>query len=121
MVSSSLVASHIHVAVTTLFLCGNCSFQCLGTLIHSGIPEEFQRHTKKLIAMEGIFKQGRKNVKKLSIGILRRVEEGRNHSEYMVLALQLDDVYRKSILEVDRKKALAGERLACVYPALVST
>jgi hypothetical protein len=35
------------------------------------------------------------------------VEEGRDHSEIMVLALQLDDVYRKSIPEVSRKQAPA--------------
>ena len=39
----------------------------------------------------------------------------------MVLALQLDDVYRESILGVASKQALAGERLARVSPTLVST
>ena len=38
-----------------------------------------------------------------------------DHSEFMVLAIQLDDVYRKSIL------GFAGERLARVSPTLVST
>jgi hypothetical protein len=49
------------------------------------------------------------------------VEEGRDHSKFMVLIVEFDDVYRKSILGIDRKKPLAGECIACVYPALVST
>jgi hypothetical protein len=44
-----------------------------------------------------------------------------DHSEFMVLALQLYDVYRKSILGFASKKALAGERIAVVSPTLVST
>ena len=39
----------------------------------------------------------------------------------MVLALQLDDVYRKSILGVCQKKVLAGQRIARVSPTLVPT
>jgi hypothetical protein len=44
-----------------------------------------------------------------------------DHLEFMALALQLDDVYRESILGVVSKNALAGERLARVSPTLVST
>jgi hypothetical protein len=44
-----------------------------------------------------------------------------DHSEFMVLALQFYDMYRKSILGVARKKALASERIALVSPTLVST
>jgi len=44
-----------------------------------------------------------------------------DHSEFMVLALQLDDVYRKSILGFASKKALVGERIALGSPTLVST
>ncbi|HBP89696.1 MAG TPA: hypothetical protein DD706_18575 [Nitrospiraceae bacterium] len=51
----------------------------------------------------------------------RMVEEGRDHSDLMILALQLDNMYRKSILGVTEKKPLAGECIACVYPALGST
>jgi hypothetical protein len=39
----------------------------------------------------------------------------------MVLALQLDDVYQKSISGVSSKKTLADERIARVFPTLVST
>jgi hypothetical protein len=38
----------------------------------------------------------------------------------MVLAVQLYDVYRESILGFASKKALAGEHIALVYPTLVS-
>jgi len=38
----------------------------------------------------------------------------------MVLTLQLDDVYRESILGFGSKKALTDERIALVYPTLVS-
>jgi hypothetical protein len=41
-----------------------------------------------------------------------------DHSEFMVLALQLDDAYQISILSVASKQALAGERLARVCPQL---
>jgi hypothetical protein len=41
--------------------------------------------------------------------------------EFMVLALQLYDVYRESILRFASKKLLAGEHIALVYPTLVST
>ncbi|MGP0592194.1 hypothetical protein ACTRXD_06580 [Nitrospira sp. T9] len=51
----------------------------------------------------------------------RMVEEGWDHSEFMVLGLPFFDVYRKAILGEDRKKALAGERVAHVYPTLVFT
>ena len=44
-----------------------------------------------------------------------------DHTEFMVLALQLDDVYRESILGFASNKALAGEHIALVYPTLVST
>ena len=44
-----------------------------------------------------------------------------DHTESMVLALQLYDVYRESILGFASKKALAGEHIALVYPTLVST
>ena len=44
-----------------------------------------------------------------------------DHTEFGVLALPHDDVYRESILEFASKKALAGERVAPVYPILVST
>ena len=44
-----------------------------------------------------------------------------DHTEFMVLALQLYDVYRESILGFASKKALAGEHIALVYPTLVST
>jgi len=39
----------------------------------------------------------------------------------MVLALQLYDVYRESILGFASKKALGGKRIALVNPTLVST
>jgi hypothetical protein len=39
----------------------------------------------------------------------------------MILALQLDDVYLKSILGFASKKALVGERIALGYLTLVST
>jgi hypothetical protein len=39
----------------------------------------------------------------------------------MVLALQLYDVYRESILGFTSKKALGGKRIALVNPTLVST
>ena len=39
----------------------------------------------------------------------------------MALALQFYDVYRESILGFASKKALGGERIALVYPTLVST
>jgi hypothetical protein len=45
----------------------------------------------------------------------------RDYSEFVVLASQLNDVYRKSILGFASKKALAGERIAVVSPTLVST
>ena len=44
-----------------------------------------------------------------------------DHTAFMVLALQLDDVYRESILGFASKKALAGEHIALVPPTLVST
>jgi hypothetical protein len=44
-----------------------------------------------------------------------------DHTEFMVLALQLDDVYRESILGFASKKALGGKRIALVNPTLVST
>jgi len=44
-----------------------------------------------------------------------------DHTEFMVLALQLYDVYPESILGFASKKALAGEHIALVYPTLVST
>jgi hypothetical protein len=37
-----------------------------------------------------------------------------DHTEFMVLALQLYDVYRESILGFASKKALAGEHIALV-------
>ena len=43
-----------------------------------------------------------------------------DHSEFMVLVLQFDDVYPESILGLTREKTLAGERLARVSPTLVS-
>ena len=39
----------------------------------------------------------------------------------MILALQLYEVYRESILGFANKKALGGKRIALVNPALVST
>jgi hypothetical protein len=68
--------------------------------------------------MSGILEQGRKNVKKLSLGILRMFEEGRDHPEYMVLALQLDDVYREFLLGF-ASKLLAGEHAARVSATLM--
>ena len=50
-----------------------------------------------------------------------QVGENLDHTEYMVLAIQLYDVYRESILGFASKKALAGEHIALVYPTLVST
>ncbi len=44
-----------------------------------------------------------------------------DHTEYMVLALQLDVVYQESILGTDNQKAFAGNRIALVAPTLVST
>ena len=44
-----------------------------------------------------------------------------DHSECMVLALQLYDVYRKSILGVASNTALAGELIALVDLTFVST
>ncbi len=44
-----------------------------------------------------------------------------DHSEFMVLALGLDDVYRISILRIASKQALAGEGLARVSTTRVST
>ena len=44
-----------------------------------------------------------------------------DHTEFMVLALQLYDVYRESILGFASKKALGGKRIAIVNPTLVST
>ncbi|WP_447963127.1 hypothetical protein [Nitrospira sp. Ecomares 2.1] len=43
-----------------------------------------------------------------------------DHSEFMDLALQLDDVYRISILRIASKQALAGEALARVCTIRVS-
>ena len=45
-------------------------------------------------------------------------EEGRDHSEYMVLALQLDDVYREFLLGF-ASKLLAGEHAARVSATLM--
>jgi len=45
----------------------------------------------------------------------------KDHTEYMVLALQLDVVYQESILGTDNQKAFAGNRIALVAPTLVST
>jgi len=44
-----------------------------------------------------------------------------DHSEFMVLACQLGEVYRKSIFGFASQQALAGECLARVFPTLVST
>ncbi|MBA3612735.1 MAG: hypothetical protein H0W49_07430 [Nitrospirales bacterium] len=44
-----------------------------------------------------------------------------DHLELLVLALQLYDVYRESILGFSSKKVLADERIAFVYQTLVST
>jgi hypothetical protein len=44
----------------------------------------------------------------------------RDQSEFMVRTLQIDDVYRESILGVAGKQVLTGERLARVAPTLVS-
>ena len=44
-----------------------------------------------------------------------------DHTECMVLALQLYDVCRESILGFASKKALGGERIALVNPTLRST
>jgi len=43
-----------------------------------------------------------------------------DNTEFMVLALQLYDVYWESILGFVSKKALAGEHIALVYATLVS-
>ena len=45
-------------------------------------------------------------------------EEGRDHSEYMVLALQLDDVYREFLLGF-ASNLLAGEHAARVSATLI--
>jgi hypothetical protein len=37
-----------------------------------------------------------------------------DHTEFMILALQLNDVYRESILGFASKKALPGEHIALV-------
>jgi hypothetical protein len=42
-----------------------------------------------------------------------------DHTEFMVLALQLYDVYRESILGFGSKKASAGEHIALVSTILV--
>jgi len=44
-----------------------------------------------------------------------------DHSELIVLALQLYDVYRESILGFANKNGLRGDRIVLVYPTLVST
>ena len=44
-----------------------------------------------------------------------------DHSEFMVLALQLDVGYREFFLGVTGKQSLAGEQLARVSPTLVAT
>jgi hypothetical protein len=44
-----------------------------------------------------------------------------DHTEFMVLPLPLDDVYREFILGFASQNALAGERIALVSPTLVST
>ena len=44
-----------------------------------------------------------------------------DHTEFMVLPLLLEDVYRESILGFGSQIALAGERIALVCPTLVST
>jgi len=49
------------------------------------------------------------------------VRVSRDHTEFMVLALPLDDVYRESILGIASQNALAGEGLAVLSPSLVST
>ena len=45
----------------------------------------------------------------------------KDHIEFMVLVLQLYDVYREPILGFASQKVLAGERIARVNPTLVST
>jgi hypothetical protein len=54
--------------------------------------------------------------------VFKKSEKGEkpDHTEFMVLALQLYDVYRESILGFVSKKALAGERIVHVYATLVS-
>lgn len=52
---------------------------------------------------------------------MRTGGEKKDHSECMVLALQLDDEYWKAILGVASKQALAGDRLARVDLTLMST
>jgi hypothetical protein len=44
-----------------------------------------------------------------------------DHTELMVLALQLDDVYQEPILGFASQTVLAGERIALVAPIIVST
>ena len=57
-------------------------------------------------------------------GVSRWAEGNRqvtwDHIEYMVLVLQIYGVYQESI-GFASKKALPGERIAFVYPTLVST
>ncbi len=44
-----------------------------------------------------------------------------DHTEFMVLVLQLNDVYREPILGFASQKLLAGERIELVSPMIVST
>ena len=44
-----------------------------------------------------------------------------DHTEFMVLVLQLDDVYREPILGFASQKVLASERIALVSPIIVFT
>ena len=44
-----------------------------------------------------------------------------DHTEFMVLALQRDDVYGESILGFASQTVLPGERIALMAPTLVSS
>jgi len=54
---------------------------------------------------------------------LLKLEKGEkaDHTKFMVLDLQLYDVYQEYFLGFVSKKALAGERITLVNPTLVST
>ena len=58
----------------------------------------------------------------MSYAPTRTIKEGNeDHTEYMVLVLQLDAVYREPILGFASQKVLADERIVLVSPIIVST
>ena len=109
------------------------------TIAYSITPEvslDFGIGIKQKSSMTQLRKRGSRLLGKVGIAACHRLgrrgqrhamhgrekaREVSDHTEFRVLALQLYDVYRESILGFVSKKGLAGEHIALVCPTLVST